>query len=77
MIATNKITAYATIAVYDKNGKLVTESSTKKQEEEKPIPVRIEWSFKDYPNDNALDLCKTLHAEIQSMLNEAKFFYCK
>lgn len=74
---TAKISCFAEIAVYDAKGNLVSKSSSIRPQDEKPEPPKIEWSFKEYPNDNALDISKKLFSEIERMLKEAQLLYSK
>ena len=67
-----KISASVEVAVHDAKGNLVAKSSSIKPKDEKATPPKTEWSFKGYPNDNALDLSKQLLEEIHKMLEEAK-----
>lgn len=61
-----------TITVHDANGNLVAQYSGKKPEVDKPEPPKVDWSFTDYPDDNALDVSKKLLDAVQKMLLEAR-----
>lgn len=67
----------AEITVHDEKGNLVAKSSSIGSKDEKPEPAEFEWSFIDYPNDNALGVSKKLLDEIHKMLAEAKIYFEK
>lgn len=67
-----KISAFAEITVHDAKGNVVAKSSSIRPKDKEPQPPKVEWSFTDYPNDNALDVSKKLLDEVHKMLEEAK-----
>jgi hypothetical protein len=70
------ISISASVSVCDLQGNVVSKSEAKPNKI-KTEPAKVEWAFKEYPNDNALGISKSLFDEVQKMVKESQVLLSK